>query len=141
MKRRAVMALLATVVPRGCCELAFVHVAMAIDALRELDLEARVTTCWSVAGGAGDFLVREGQREAGLCMECGREYGWAPSIDVMAALATASVQARCELTTVRIGLMAVGACGMRNRRLEVAVAVAIETANGQVLAEQREVGF
>ena len=64
LKGVALVALFAAISPGFAGELAFVHVFMAIDALRELDLEAGKLAGWDVTRLALHFSVWTDQRKA-----------------------------------------------------------------------------
>lgn len=59
LERSAVVAVFTLVVPRSSCKLAIVLILVAIEALREAQLEARVFACGDVARSAGHFFVRK----------------------------------------------------------------------------------
>ncbi len=87
------MALFAAILPRCARELALVFIFVAINALRELDLVAGILAGRGMAGGAGYLLVRERKREGGLGVIRGRERRWDPTLDGVAALASAAIGA------------------------------------------------
>ena len=68
LKRRAVVASLALVIPGGPGELSCMLVLMAIDAQRELDLKTSVLARWDMARGALHVAVGKDQWKAGLSM-------------------------------------------------------------------------
>jgi len=85
--------------------------------------------------------VRKDQGKASLCVVGDRECRWAPFLHCVAAFAAPAAGTFGKLATVRIGLMAVGAAVVRNRRFKISGLVTTDAGNLDVLAEQGITGF
>jgi len=68
LERCPVVALIAAIAPWVTCELALMFIAVAVNAVRELDLEFRRSTRRYMASGASHFCMLEVERETGACM-------------------------------------------------------------------------
>ena len=95
-------------------ELIVVDVLMAIEALRRLGAEYRRSSRRHMALRAGNIRVFGAQRKVGLAVVGHRELRRLESVKRMARIAAATVGASEELSIVWIGLVAVGACVMRD---------------------------
>lgn len=136
-----IVALLAAIAPGRPSKLPLMLVLVAVDALRKFDFEFRLFARRDVTRFAFDGRVREGEWETGLCVIGNGEDGGIPTLHGVAAFATAAISALGELPLVRIGLVAVSAGVMRNRRFEIAALVTAYARNIDMLALQREVCF
>lgn len=137
----ASMAALALVSPWFRRELALVFVLVAIDALRRANLVADHFVNGVVALLTLDLSVRSNQRECGFGVFRDSKGRRGPALDSVAALAFAAVRIIEKLTTVRFGLVAVGAKRVGDGCFEVAALVAGVAGNCGVFADQREPGF
>lgn len=141
LKGRPCMALLASVPPRRARKLPLVFIGVAIHALRELDFELRILARGHVALGTLHTGVREDQREPSLRVVGGGEGGWTPSLDRVTTLALSAIGAEHKLASMGIGLVAIRACIVWNRGLEVGPLVTTFAGNFKVLADQRVIGL
>lgn len=135
------VAAFARVEVRRSSKLAGVLVSMTVSAMLEFQLEDGVDSARDVALVASHFRVRSCQGIRGLRMICCREGRRFPSFHRMTGRALAAIRPGCELTLMRIGLVAVHAFLEGDRLLEVATSVALNATNRRVLAEQGEFRF
>jgi len=112
-------------------------IGVAIDALRELDLEFRVIARGHMARCTLHRGVRKDQRESRLRVIRNREGRRTPSLHGVAALTLSTIGAMRELAAMRIGLVAIRACIVRYRCLEVRALVTTLAGNLEMLADQR----
>jgi hypothetical protein len=136
-----VVALLASIAPWLTGELAFMFVAVAVDAGCELNLEFRCGTGWYVASGAIYICMRKVEREAGLRMVSNRERRGAPALHGMAAFAPAAIWTFRKLATVRIGFVAVGTFAVRNWSLKVPAHVTAQTLDLGMFPKKRKISL
>ncbi len=135
------MALLAAVTPGIAGELALMFICVAVRTARELEPEPRILACWNVTRCARHLCMRKDQRKPCLCVVGDGKYRWAPALHRVAALAASAVGALRKLPAMRIRLVAVSACCMRNGRLEISPLVARNAEHILMFAEQRESGL
>lgn len=136
------VALFAAVHVRRACKLAAVNVAVAIEALAELDLEERGTPAWGVALRTIEGGVPAAEWEAGGVVFGERELDVRfETVNGVAAFAAAAVGALGELTVVRIRLVAVGAEIVSDGGLEVGATMALLATYFQVFSQQRVLRF
>lgn len=135
------MAAFAGVEVRCASKLAGVLVSMTVGAMLEFQLEDSVDAAWDMALVAAHLHVRTGQGICGLRVIRHREGRRFPSFHRMTGRALAAIRPGCELTLMRIRLVAVHAFLEGNRLLEVAASVALNATHRRVFAEQREFRF
>jgi hypothetical protein len=137
LETACVMALVAAVLVRRGRELALVHVLMTAAALGCGDVKDCVLALGYVALLAFDGSVLSFERIRGGRMQPDRERRRLEAFDLVTGRAIGSCGSRQELSLVIIR-MAVGAFAMRDRRLEIALGVAVAASHAAVLAFQRK---
>jgi hypothetical protein len=118
-------------------ELAFMNIAMAIQASGELDFVFR-----GRAGGSMTCRALQGRVAALQRIFCGRvlrqaEFGRFETLHGVTRFAFASVGAGCELSSVRVGMVTLVAGLETHRLFEVISSVTFCTAHSNMFAEQR----
>ena len=114
------------------------RILVAIGTERELNFEQRCVTGWKMTLRAvyGCMLVAQGEACPGMIG--GEKLRGLPSINGVAAFASAFVGTGKKLSGVRIGLVAVCAVCVRNRRFEITGGVTRQARHVGVFAEQGE---
>ncbi len=133
------VALLTAVAPWNAGELAGMLILVAINTEQILQLELCLFACRDMAGGARHCRMRKDQGKASLRVIRKRECRGAPARDGVTTFAAATVGALQKLSPVRIGLMAICAGVVGNRRLKVSTLVTRQAWDIQMFTEQRKV--
>lgn len=136
LKSKFGVAVVAAITMRCGGELLLVSVLVAVGAAIELDFVPRSPALRYMALGAGDHGVFAAQGKGSQIVLYQEEFGRLEPFDGMAAFAFSSIGTGCELAVVWIGLVAIGALRERNRRLEISLDVALETADLRMLSQQ-----
>jgi len=122
---------------RRCRELRFVHVVVAIETLRKLDLEARVFAGGNMALCAIDVRMLALQRIQGCRVVFYSEQRWLESIHVVTRFATAAIGTLRELSAMGIRAVAVGTIVKCQRPFEIAGGMAFVAGHFEVFSQER----
>ena len=135
------MAAVASIEVRGRRELAGMLIRMAIGATFELDLEESVFSFMNMALGTLQPRMSALQRIRGQRVLFHRKRRRLPAVHGVARGTFSSARTFRELSTVRIGLVAVHALGEYQRLLEICVGVTLRTTDRRVFPFQRKLGL
>lgn len=117
------------------------RILVAVHTERKLYLEQCTFARWPMALVTLDRGVFPVQREAGSVVIGDSKRSLFEALNRVARFAAAAVCTVRELSMMRIGLMAVGAKAVRNRRLEVSAAMARLALHLHMLTQQGKPGF
>lgn len=131
----------AVVSVRRAGELAAVLILVTVGAVCKLQLEHRIFAFGNVALRTLQLCVAALQRVLGLPVLRETEGRRLETVHGVAIRALNSPGSLRELALVRIGRVAIRAFGEGQRLLEISSDVALRTVDGNVLAEQGELGF
>jgi len=128
----------APVLVRSCCKLTRVCVAMAIETFREGYLVLRRGPRGHMALIATDALMFAFERVGGQSMLLDSKQRGLPTIHGVTPRTFALVLSLCELASMWIGCVAIGTLCECDWFLEISTGMALDAADGNVFAEERE---